>query len=154
MPLTALASWLRRIVPEAKPNPVLVVVEGPNDIEFLRRISALLHHDDPRLPDLADMERQHALVFAPTGGVDLSSAFRFAGLHLREFHLLDRDMPPVTQTRHQIAEMVNSRPRCSAAVTFKRSLESYLHSSSIFEASGVSVQFSDDDDLPALVAHR
>ncbi len=41
MPLTALASWLRRIVPEAKPNPVLVVVEGPNDNEFLRRISAL-----------------------------------------------------------------------------------------------------------------
>lgn len=50
---------------------MLVVVEGPNDIEFLRRISAILHRDDPRMPDLADMERQFALVFAPTGGVDL-----------------------------------------------------------------------------------
>jgi hypothetical protein len=65
-----------------------VVIEGPNDIEFLRRISAILHREDSSLPDLADMERRHTLVFAPTGGADLSSAFRFAGLNLPEFHLL------------------------------------------------------------------
>ena len=69
---------------------VLVVVEGPNDIEFLRRIGALLHREDPSLPDLADMERRLALVFAPTGGVDLSTAFRFAGLSMPEVHLLEQ----------------------------------------------------------------
>jgi hypothetical protein len=66
-----------------------------------------VHHDDPGLPDLADMEGRLALVFAPTGGVDLSTAFRFAGLGLPEFHLLDRDIPPATQTRQQVAAMVN-----------------------------------------------
>ena len=156
-PLTWLARARRSLTAFLRPPSltqpqVLVVVEGPNDIEFLRRISSMLHRDDPRLPDLADMERQGRLVFAPTGGVELSTAFRFAGLGLPEFHLLDRDIPPVTQTRHQIAAMVNSRPRCRAAVTTKRSLENYLHPAAIFEASGFSVAFSDDDDVPGLVA--
>ncbi len=147
-----LSAFLRSSRP-AQPQ-VLVVVEGPNDIEFLRRISAMLHRDDHRLPDLIDMERQGSLVFAPTGGVDLSTAFRFAALGLPEFHLLDRDLPPVTQTRHQIAAMVNSRARCRTVVTSKRALENYLHRDAIFEASGFSVEVTDDDDLPDLVARR
>ena len=136
----SLAALLRPSKP-TRPQ-VLVVVEGPNDIEFLRRISAMLHRDSARLPDLADRERQGRVVFAPTGGVDLSTGFRYAGLALPEFHLLDRDIPPVTQTRHQIAAMVNSRSRCRAAITSKRSLENYLHPAAIFEASGFSVAFS------------
>ena len=133
---------------------LLVVVEGPNDIEFLRRISTILHRDDSRIPDLADMERRLALVFVPSGGVDLSTAFRFVSLGLPEFHLLDRDIPPLTQTRHQVAAMVNSRPRCHAAVTSKRSLENYLHPSAVLEASGISVAFSDEDNVPELIARQ
>ncbi len=148
----SLAALLRPSKP-TRPQ-VLVVVEGPNDIEFLRRISAMLHRDSARLPDPADRERQGRVVFAPTGGVDLSTGFRYAGLALPEFHLLDRDIPPVTQTRRQIAAMVNSRSRCRAAITSKRSLENYLHPAAIFEASGFSVTFSDDDDLPELVARK
>jgi hypothetical protein len=134
--------------------PVLVVVEGPNDIEFLRRISSILHHDDPASPDLADMERRHALVFVPTGGNDLSTAFRFAGLGLAEFHLLDRDIPPATQIRQQVAMMVNSRPRCCAVVTSKRSLENFLHPAAVLEASGFSVEITDDANVPELVARQ
>ena len=132
--------------------PVLLIVEGPNDIEFLCRISAILHRDDPSLPDLAAMERKLALVFVPSGGVDLSSAFRFAGLGLSEFHLLDRDMPPATQARQQVVAMVNSRPRCCAAISSKRSLENYLHSTAVFEASGFQVAITDDANVPELVA--
>jgi len=156
-PLAAIgrvAAFLQRGTPKAARPQVLVVVEGPNDIEFLRRISAILHREDPSLPDLADMERQLALFFVPSGGVDLSSAFRFAGLGLPEFHLLDRDIPPATQTRQQVVAMVNSRPRCRAVVTAKRSLENYLDATSVFEASGVSVMFSDEDNVPELVARR
>ena len=150
----SIVAFLRPTRPATTQAKILVVVEGPNDIEFLRRISAILHRDDPRLPDLTEMERQGSLVFAPTGGVDLSTAFRYARLGLPEFHLLDRDIPPVTQTREQIAAMVNSRPRCHAVVTSKRSLENFLHRDAIFEASGFSVEVTDDDDLPALVACR
>ncbi len=158
-PLTWLARAQRSLTAFLRPPSltqpqVLVVVEGPNDIEFLRRISSMLHRDDHCLADLADIERQGRLVFAPTGGVDLSTGFRFASLGLREFHLLDRDVPPVTMTRHQIAAMVNSRAQCRAAITSKRSLENYLHPAAIFEASGFSVAFSDDDDVPGLIAFQ
>jgi hypothetical protein len=150
--LRSLTAFLRPALPRSA--QVLAVVEGPNDIEFLRRISAVLHRDDPRLPDLADMERRLALVFAPTGGVDLSTAFRFTGLGCAEFHLLDRDIPPATQTRQQVAAMVNSRLRCHAEVMSKRSLENYLSPAAIFEASGFSVDFSDEDDVPELIARK
>jgi len=130
------------------------VLEGPNDIEFLRRISAILHRDDPTVPDLGDMERQRSLVFVPAGSVELSTAYRFASLALPEFHLLDRDVPPATQTREQLAAMINSRPDCRAVITAKRSMESYLHVDAILEASGISIAFSDDDSLPELVARQ
>ena len=152
--LTALVLPGPRHLPSSARTPLLAVVEGPNDIEFLRRISTILHREDQNLPDLGDMERQHVLVFVPTGGVDISTAFRFAGLGLPEFHLLDRDIPPATQSRQQVAAMVNSRLRCCAVVTSKRSLENYLHRDAIFEASGFSVEFSDEDDLPELIARR
>ena len=106
------------------------------------------------MPDLADMERRLILMFMPTGGADLSSAFRFAGLKLPEFHILDRDIPPATESRQRVAMIVNSRPMCRAVITSKRSLENYLHSNAIFEASGISVEFSDEENVPELVARR
>lgn len=149
-----LATYLRPALPPPTPARVVVVVEGPNDIEFLRRISATLHRDDPSLPDLAEMERKLSLVFVPAGGIDLSTAFRFASLSLPEFHLLDRDIPPATQTRQQVAAMVNSRPRCRAEVTSKRSLENFLHPAAVFEASGLTVEFGDEDNVPDLIARK
>ena len=100
------------------------------------------------------MERRLALVFVPSGGVDLSTAFRFAGLNLPEFHILDRDIPPATQTRQQVAAMVNSRSRCHAVITSKRSLENYLQRDAVFEASGIAVAITDDDNVPELVARK
>ncbi len=151
--LRSLAAFLRPPLLRTT-TQVLVVVEGPNDIEFLRRISTILHREDPHIPDLADMERKDALVFVPSGGVDLSTGIRFASLGLPEFHLLDRDLPPATQTRQQVAAIVNARPRCCAVVTSKRNLENYLHPQAIFEASGFSIEFTDEDDVPDLIARR
>ncbi len=69
----SLTSFLRSLrSPHSPRTQALVVVEGPNDIEFLRRISTILHRDDRSLPDLAAMERELALVFVPSGGVDHS----------------------------------------------------------------------------------
>lgn len=136
------------------PQKVLVVVEGPNDVEFLRRISVILHREDARVPDLAEMERRRALVFVPAGGADSTSAFRFAALRLPEFHLLDRDMPPATEARQWVAAMVNSRRGCRAVVMSKRSLENYLAPIAVLEASGISIAISDDDNVPELVARR
>jgi hypothetical protein len=139
--------------PSAQPK-VLVVVEGANDIEFLRRVSAILHQVDRNMPDLGELERQFELVFVPTGGSDPSSAFRFASLRLPEFHLIDRDVPPATDTRRRVAAIVNSRPRCRAAVTLKPRIENYLHPDAIFEALGIRIAVSEDEDVSNLVASQ
>ena len=67
---------------------------------------------------------------------------------------MDRDIPPATQIRQQVAAMVNSRPRCQAVITSKRSLENYLPRDAVFEASGIEVAITDDDNVPELVARK
>jgi hypothetical protein len=131
------------------------VVEGPHDIEFLRRISAMLHRHQSSLPDLESMERRGELIFVPFGGGDpWLWTHRLAALTLPEFHLLDREAPPETQLRQQAADVVNLRPRCRAVLTQKRSLENYLQPQAVFEVSGINLEFSDDDPVAALIAER
>lgn len=134
---------------------VLVIVEGPHDIEFLRRVSAMLHADDPALPDLASMEREGELIFVPFGGGDLWLwVDRLAPLQRPEFHLYDRESPPETELRRRAAAMVNMRPGCVARLTAKRSAENYLHPAAIQEVSGVEIQVSDDCDVADLLARQ
>ncbi len=151
--------------PAPQPNPakphcsggpsIFLVVEGINDIQFLRRISAILHIDDPNLPNLAEMELRGELIFVPFGGGDVSLwTHRLAGLGRAEFHLYDREMPPETESRQRIADAVNRRPRCRAVLTKKRNLENYLAPSAISEAGAVDITFADCDDVAELVARQ
>ncbi len=97
---------------------ILLVVEGVNDIELLRRISRLLHSDDASLPALAEMEQRGELVFVPFGGGNVKAwTRRLAPLAMPEFHLYDRESPPETDQRQEAADAVNRRPRCRAALT-------------------------------------
>lgn len=57
----------RSQAPASGSHPVLVVVEGPRDVEFLRRISMILHRSDPTIPDLADLEAIGRIVLIPFG---------------------------------------------------------------------------------------
>ncbi len=132
---------------------VLVVVEGTNDIEFLRRISAILHRDSSDVPDLSQMERDGQLLFLPAGGSDHRLwTGRLAPLRIPEFHLLDRDVPPVTQERRAAVDAVNSRSGCVAAMTGKRGAENYIHPQAIFKARGVQLNYGDQDDVAEMVA--
>lgn len=134
---------------------VLVVVEGTNDIEFLRRISPIVHADDACMPDLGRMEADGRLVFLPVGGSELAVwSRRLAPLQMFEFHLADRDMPPLTQEHQAAVDVVNQRVGCIAALTGKRHTENYVHPQAIFKARGLRIEFGSDDDLPELVARR
>ena len=144
----------RRLSPQ-EALKLLVVVEGVHDIEFLRRISAMLHAHDPMLPDLGAMEHRGELVFVPSGGADLKSwTHRLAPLGNPEYHLYDREDPPETELRRQLADSVNRRPGCRAVVTSKRTLENYLHPAAIREAGGVEIDFGDDDAVADLIARQ
>ena len=134
---------------------VLVILEGINDVAFFKRATAILHADDPALPDLNELEAAGSLIFVPLGGSDLALwSRRFAPLGIAEFHLYDRDLPPLTASRQVVVDAVNGRPRCRAALTSKRQLENYLHADAIFEARGLQLTFSDEDDVAGLVAQR
>lgn len=140
----------RRLPAVAK---LIVVVEGRHDVEFLRRISKILHVADRMLPDLGEHERAGELIFLPIGGGNIATwGSALAGLGLAELHLYDREVPPETELRQRAAEMVNKRLHCKAFVTRMRSLENYLHPNCIQEVSSLSLAYSGDDDVADLVA--
>jgi hypothetical protein len=132
---------------------VVLVVEGIHDIEFLRRISRVLHADNQRLPDLGAMEQAGQLLFLPSGGGDVRAwAQRLAVLAVPQVYLLDRELPPETDVRLQAAAIVNQRVNCRGFVTEKRALENYLDPSVLLEVRGIDLLFGDQDDVPELVA--
>jgi hypothetical protein len=134
-------------------GPILAVVEGVNDIEFLRRMSCILHEDDPEIVNLAILEHEERLVFVPQGGGDLASwTYRLAPLKCPEFHLYDREAGSTTTLRLRTAERINRRAACRAFVTSKRTLENYLHPACLWEARGVEIAFDDNDDVAAVAA--
>jgi hypothetical protein len=127
---------------------VLVVVEGSNDVEFLRRISRILSQDDASILDLSKLELVGRLTFLTVNSASLPLASTFG----QQFHLYDRETPPVTDERCCVVAMLNRRPNCRAVLTSKRAIENYLHPDAIHDASGVRVIFGDLDDVPELGA--
>ncbi|QDU63252.1 hypothetical protein Pan216_41300 [Planctomycetes bacterium Pan216] len=134
---------------------ILIVVEGTNDTEFLRRISQMLHRHDESLPNLHDMEKKGEAIFVPFGGGNVEAwTNRLAPLGKPEFHLFDHELPPETDYRREAAELINRRERCRAVLTRKRSLENYLHPSAIQGAGDVEVMFDDFDPVAEIVGRR
>lgn len=132
---------------------VLVIVEGQNDVFFLRRISGILHRDDKSLPDLSAMERQGRLIFFPQGGMPASAwCNNLEPLRIPEFHLYDKETDSETITRQRLVEEINRRSNCIARLTGKRMLENYLHPEAIVRCGGPEISFGPDDDLPELIA--
>ncbi|MCB9953667.1 MAG: ATP-dependent endonuclease [Planctomycetaceae bacterium] len=132
---------------------MLLVVEGTNDIEFLRRLSAILHRADPSIPDLGQLELDHQLIFVPFGGGHVRAwSERLAPLNLPEFHLYDHELPPETEHRQAAADCVNQRANCQAVLTRKRSLENYLHPQAIETAGSCSISFDDFDCVAEITA--
>lgn len=96
-------------------GPLLIVVEGANDIRFLKALSRLLRETDPTVLDLPSLERRGLVIFIPCGGGSLVSwSDRLAPLRCSEFHLYDREIPPETALREVAIDRVNRRPRCCA----------------------------------------
>ena len=145
----------RRPLPSAspRPSPLLFIVEGIHDAEFLKRISSVLAAADGSFPDLGQLERAGRLVFVPFGGGDVVvNAGRFSPLELREIHLYDREILPETARREAACRIVNAESRCRAFVTSKRALENYLHPDCIRAVRGLCVAIADDCHVPDRVA--
>ena len=134
---------------------VFVGVEGPNDIEFIKRASKVLtqHYED--IKDLEKAEAEGNLVFIPMGGSTLELwTNRLEGLEIPEVHIMDRDYQPPLPAKYQMAaDAVNGRG-AFAFITNKREMENYLHIEAINAVFNTSFaeHFQDFEDVPALVA--
>lgn len=136
-------------------RPLLIVVEGINDIEFLLRLSRRLTHSGTDIPDLPSLVSAGRIVFLPFGGGSPAVwTNRLAPLECREIHLYDREIPPESKVRVEAMLQVNARPGCRAFVTCKRSLESYLHPTAIESAGGGQLSFNEIDCVGMVIARR
>jgi putative ATP-dependent endonuclease of OLD family len=135
---------------------VFVGVEGPNDIEFLKIVSAILSQTEADIPDLAQGEQQGRVVFIPMGGSTLETwANRLAGLNLPEIHVIDRDTQPPQPAKYQaFADLVNARGGgCEAHITSCKEMENFLHPDAIQESLQIAVgQIAAFEDVPTRVA--
>ncbi|MCZ8500902.1 ATP-binding protein [Vibrio lentus] len=134
---------------------VFVGVEGPNDIEYLKRISVMLAPSEADIADFVEAESAGKLVFIPMGGSTLELwTSRLEGLDLPEVHILDRDVEPPTRAKYQdAADRVNARGQRSF-ITSAREMENYVHYEAINEAFDLSLtsNYANFDDVPTLVA--
>ncbi|OCH59080.1 hypothetical protein A6D98_15215 [Aliivibrio fischeri] len=134
---------------------VFVGVEGPNDIEYVKRMSVILSQSFPEIKNLEIAEQEGSLVYIPMGGSTLSLwTSRLEGLNVNEVHLLDRDYEPPLEAAYQAAsDIVNARGQQSF-ITSKREMENYIHYEAINLEFGLNLtsNFSAFDDVPNLVA--
>ena len=69
-------------------GPLLILVEGANDLEFLLRLTGQLRREFRDLPDLEQWQAEGRILVVPVGGGDPASwPNRLSSLGLREFHL-------------------------------------------------------------------
>ena len=139
------------IIPDKRVR-VLVCVEGPHDLQFLKRMNSLLRYDDP---DVADIFNDPRVAFVVLGGSTLRewvNQHYLENLGLPEIHIYDRDEVNGEKCKYQEAsDVVNARGDGSKGfLTAKRELENYLHIEAIDEAlrpvTGMSFSFSLTDD--------
>lgn len=132
---------------------VLVCVEGPHDIAFLKNITPVVKNINPNFPDLLNDPR---IAIFPLGGGTLKDWVNnnyLKGLGIPEFHIYDRDDPNTPQYQ-QAANDVNARGGKNFAVlTTKREMENYIHNDAINRVIQIAIPpCADFDDVPMIVA--
>ncbi|HTW80444.1 MAG TPA: ATP-binding protein [Terracidiphilus sp.] len=148
--LDAVAATLG-VLPDSR-VAVLVFVEGPTDVEFLRHASKQYHQVHPEVPDLSDTKE---VAFLPLGGTNLQQWVDkkyLKGLGRPEVHLYDMgsQRPPRYEEAVRRLQVAGVR----AYLTVKREIENYYHRDAIQEAYGIAIPVIADTDSVAEVVAR
>jgi hypothetical protein len=140
------------MLPEPLKPGLLICVEGPNDVVFMKNISATIHQNRIDLPDLSANPK--VAIFPLGGGTlkDWVTQDYLSGLGTPQFHIYDLDDAANPQYVGQ-RDVVRARGGNNwAELTVKREIENYLHADCIEEVFGFPVRFGDMDDVPEIVA--
>ncbi|CUW40859.1 conserved protein of unknown function(containing coiled-coil domain133-161; containing P-loop containing nucleoside triphosphate hydrolases,1-383) [Magnetospirillum sp. XM-1] len=133
---------------------VAIYVEGPNDVEFLRRASRLHRTLDT---SLLDLDADHRVVFVVTGGGNLQHWVNHQYLEnaqMVEVHICDADDQASPKYQEAI-NTVNARgTKDIGFLTSKREMENYIHSDAIYAEFGHQIVVDDWCDVPDLIAEQ
>jgi putative ATP-dependent endonuclease of the OLD family len=151
--LRAIAQTLGMLPEPLKPR-LLICVEGPNDVSFLKTISRMIHQTRNDLPDLSTNAK---IAIFPLGGGTLKDWVThdyLNGLDIPQFHLYDLDDAANPPYEHQ-RDAVRARGGQNwAELTVKRETENYIHPNCIQSVYGFAVAFGDMDDVSEIVASK
>jgi predicted ATP-dependent endonuclease of OLD family len=131
---------------------VMVYVEGPTDVRFLRKASSLHSAINP---SIIDLENDPRVAIIPAGGSNLGEWVYENYLEkskCAQVHIYDRgcDEPPRYQTLH---DEINRRKNDVCFLTQKREIENYVHFDLIRSVFDVEIDnLEDNDDVPLLLA--
>lgn len=140
------------MLPEPLKPKLLICVEGPNDVTFLRNLSATINLARNDLPNLATDIR--VAVFPLGGGTlkDWVTQDYLSGLGIPQYHIYDLDDagdPPYQPARDAVRARGGNN---WAELTAKREIENYLCPTCIQNVFGFPIVFGDMDDVPEIVA--
>lgn len=132
-------------------SKLVVCVEGPNDVNFLRNINQSI----PELQEIIDLNQEEISIIPLSGGNLKNWVDRnyLGGSNICEFHLYDRDSNSGRNTEQykNAVEKVNQRENCYAVLTKKREMENYIDKSiyeSYFNKDLSSIENWDEENLP------
>ncbi|MFN4247185.1 MAG: ATP-binding protein [Flavipsychrobacter sp.] len=139
------------------PSPVqprlLVCVEGPNDVVFLKNISSIIHPQRQDLPNLMIDER---VAIFPLGGATLKDWVNhdyLSALAIPQFHLYDLDDHVNPPYAAQVAQINARGGNNIAMLTRKRETENYIHHECVNQIYQTQLQaFGDMEDVPEIIA--
>ncbi|MBT5269729.1 MAG: ATP-binding protein [Candidatus Jacksonbacteria bacterium] len=142
------------IIPDKRAK-VLVCVEGPHDLQFLRRINSLFRDEDNSFIDIFTDPRVALVVLGGSTLKEWVNQHYLKNVGLPEVHIYDRDELKNGKYKYQDDKCaVNARGDGSIGfLTTKREMENYLHIDAISEALQPVVGFnftfhlSDDCDV-------
>jgi len=124
---------------------VIVCVEGPTDVEFIKHASKLWSEKDDLIPNLYEDTR---VAFIPLGGSNLRHWVErryLRNLNLPEVHIYDRDKD---QKYKKECELINRRGDGSwCTLTKKLMIENYYHPDVIKMIFKVDITVEDDEDI-------
>ncbi len=122
------------IIPDKRAK-VLVCVEGPHDLQFLKHMNSLFQAEDKSFIDLFADPRVAFVVLGGSTLKDWVNQHYLKNVGLPEVHIYDRDEQMNGKYKYQdVKDAVNARNDGSIGfLTTKREMENYLHIDAINE---------------------
>ena len=142
------------VLPDSRVR-VLVMVEGPNDVNFFENIFSAVSGIDPAVLNISSSPH---VAIVPMGGAGLKhwvTRQYLQGFGCIEYHIYDRDCGPEDVANYQKnVDQVNDADNANTArLTSKRETENYLSSAAILNELAIDIPVDDQTNVPLAVSN-